>query len=222
MDASTYISTSSFCNSFYQKAKTHKAGLVIFCHFCRKAHLENSVFYAPKGSPAVSSWYHEFDEMLNMGYRNYIYYVHRAGVALTPRLFKQYPDINTYFSAFAAQEMALERKTPRSVPLIIEPASEHIFKFFTECNWTRHCVRTRWNHKKHLYPITKFTGSYRSIFDPAKTNRTKGRDTKPFIKQFFEFSRETLKAAKVHMYSQAGVIILFTCTLRLVLLYSFK
>lgn len=184
MDASTIITSHNYMNQLFETAQTQTLHLLAYCNGdCKhKKTIETGVFLAPKGSIILKCWIKEMDTMFEMGMRNYFYHVLRHG-RIERRMFKTYPQINTYFAVYVTSEYSLQHCVPRRTKYETNDVYQFFYRMDSYCHGSQICL---WNETYNMnnllkYPITKYWSGARQAVDPEFTNSRGGIvDTKPF------------------------------------------
>ena len=172
LQASTLINNLSFFEKLTQEFEDKRVAFSGFCsHSCPRHFIDPGVLYAPPRSSFISAWLTELHEMYHSGLKNYMYYWYRQGIDVSPYIIKSYPkNFEMYFATVVAEQVALQRKVPRRIPMLIRPSRKFIFRLLGDCRWQAKCVAQTLHNETEMqrYPITTFTGSSRCALVPQE------------------------------------------------------
>ena len=124
--------------------------------------------------------------MYHCGLKNYMYYWYRQGLNVSPYIIKSYPkNFELYFATILAEQVTLQRKVPRRIPMLIRPSRKYIFRLLGDCRWQAKCVAQKLHNETEMqsYPITTFTGSSRCALVPQECKfkiEAPSQETVPF------------------------------------------
>ena len=185
MDATTIVNADEFMIEARQQLISSSADFFGYCWLqCPKTLIENNVMYAKRHSSFVEKWESEYKNALAIGREEYIYRWYRNGTDFASQLFVQYPLLNVYFTAYAAQRVAMTRIIPRSTKIQTVPAEQYIYKLMVACNWDAKCLGNilPYELQSGTYPITKIPSLNRRQVWPGTGAPPRRRTTEPIYK----------------------------------------
>lgn len=165
IDSSIIINDNLVLEDLYKECVDKKCELVAICNKqCPRKMIENSFFYAPKGSEVIKEWVKEVSQVHELGRENYMYSLYRTGVTIPSDVFwPKYPVMSPYLSSFAAQQKALDRLVPRNTSLVIHKGQDLLFKLNYDCKLNIKCIKKNYmnKNKRKEYPIIKLNSYVR-------------------------------------------------------------
>ena len=156
IDTATLVHSPSIFEEWMVEITRIQAHFFGVCVECPHKIVEVGLMYIPKGSLMMRAWLVEVERMYSIGRANYIYSIYRNGTTFPYLIFRPYPKLSFYMSVYAAQQVVLERKIPRRLPLVIKNAWDTIYLWRQNCHDKR-CFIPRANEqlRNPTYPILK-------------------------------------------------------------------
>ena len=185
MDATTIVNSDGFMLDARDELMKTEADFFGYCWLqCPKTLIENNVMYAKKKSAFISGWESEYKKALALGREEYIYTRYRNGIDFASQLFLKYPQVNVYFTAYAAQRVALTRIIPRSTRIRTIPAEDYIYKLMVSCDWNAKCLANILPYELQggQFPITKIPSLNRRQVWPGTGAPSRRKSIEPIYK----------------------------------------
>lgn len=172
LDTTTLVTDSHILQRWMEVINRSHAEFFGLCYNqCPHKLIESSLLFSRQNGSFVGAWATEMRHAIEDGERQYIYETYRSGVTIPYQLFRPYPYAKPYLVVYAAEQMARERKIPRTTMVQTENAKLSIYKLLNDCRYESGCVvqAMQKNLLYHLYPITKIYGAYRKKLWPGST-----------------------------------------------------
>lgn len=216
IDVSTILKNDYHLEVLRWETIQQKATLFGFCFLqCPRMLIENSILYAPRWSPSIKAWHDEYLNALRIGRVRYIYQRYRDGIDFPYQLFVSYPKVNTYFSAYAAERVALSRIIPRHSIILIAEANNTIYQLFADCCWGKACAIQSLQSEiiKPSYNMTKVWSSWRYLAWSASGLSAGDRDHEPKVRGLEVLQSVNINGIRWEIYLIVTIILFISNTI---------
>ena len=140
IDTSTIVNSDQFMKEIRDLTIDKDVDFFGYCFTqCPRMLIESSILYSRRNSSFVTVWEKDYSRALATGREAHIYQAFRDGIDLPAQLFKPYPYVNSYFTIYATERVAISRLMPRKTRIMTKDANDEIYKLFDDCQWEWAC-----------------------------------------------------------------------------------
>lgn len=185
MDASVFCCQS--LNWIYDIQKQQKSTMVVFCadHFTNNKRypvFENWFIAATKSHPFIRLWRRDFQDYLDMGYRDYIRGVSKTFINL------QKIGNPKYLTMHVSAQKLLQLNSNQDFKVSVLNASDSPFYFLNRVNWDRQkfvkSLITPYRGKTSHFNIIKLTGKSRQLTEKILRKRKSSIHTESLLSKY--------------------------------------
>lgn len=158
MDASIIVNSKEAMEKLYIEMSERKAQATLFTLGEPRpdpSYIENWFIMAPRESPVIGAWLHEYSYAIEMTFSSYERHIQRNWYTINSRIWLP------YLTEHACMQVILKKYPELKEMIILHPAEDHMLRIQVECKWDSACIGDGIKKGHKHIPYVKLRGNDR-------------------------------------------------------------